>query len=58
MPESVDVFMGAGIAGERDGWVGVWGNEESAGDVDAWLLRAEVVEKREVERRRPAYERS
>lgn len=31
--------------------MGVWRKEESAGDVEAWLLRVEVVEKRELERR-------
>jgi hypothetical protein len=37
VPESVVVLMGAGKAGERAGWVGVWWKEESAGDVEAWL---------------------
>jgi hypothetical protein len=44
--------MGAGKAGLRVAWVGVWWKEESAGDVEAWLLRV-VDEKRELERRRP-----
>lgn len=51
MPESTVVTGFIGRAGEREGRVGVWRKEESAGDVEAWLLRVDVVKKRELERR-------
>lgn len=50
MPESV-VLVFIERVGEREGWVGVLWKEESAGDVEAWLLRVEFVDKRELERR-------
>lgn len=51
VPESTVVTVFVDRAGEREGWVRFWRKEESAGDIEAWLLRVEVVEKRELERR-------